>query len=37
MIPSLRRASTGNDIAITAGGATYNISLASAKTLADVI
>jgi flagellar hook-associated protein 2 len=32
----LRTASTGNDIAITAGGSTYNISLASAKTLGDV-
>jgi flagellar hook-associated protein 2 len=32
----IRLASTGNDIAITAGGTTYNISLASARTLGDV-
>lgn len=32
----IRKASTGNDIAITAGGTTYNIALASAKTLGDV-
>jgi len=32
----IRKASSGNDIAITAGGTTYNISLASAKTLSDV-
>ena len=32
----IRKASSGNDIAVTAGGTTYNISLASAKTLGDV-
>lgn len=32
----IRKASSGNDIAITAGGTTYNISLASAKSLGDV-
>jgi flagellar hook-associated protein 2 len=32
----IRKASTGDDIAITAGGTTYNISLASAKSLGDV-
>jgi flagellar hook-associated protein 2 len=32
----IRTASSGNDIAVTAGGTTYNISLASAKTLGDV-
>ncbi|MDB5320522.1 MAG: Flagellar hook-associated protein FliD [Phycisphaerales bacterium] len=32
----IRKASSGNDIAITAGGTTYNVSLASAKTLGDV-
>lgn len=33
----IRKASSGNDIAITNGGTTYNISLASAKTVGDVI
>jgi flagellar hook-associated protein 2 len=32
----IRTASSGNDIAVTAGGTTYNIALASAKTLGDV-
>jgi flagellar hook-associated protein 2 len=32
----IRKASTGDDIAITAGGTTYNIALASAKNLGDV-
>lgn len=32
----IRKASIGNDIAITSGGSTYNIALASAKTLGDV-
>jgi flagellar hook-associated protein 2 len=32
----IRRAATGNDLAITVGGTTHNVSLASAKTLGDV-
>ncbi|HEY7118573.1 MAG TPA: flagellar filament capping protein FliD, partial [Tepidisphaeraceae bacterium] len=32
----IRKNSAGNDLAITAGGQTYNISLASAKNLGDV-
>lgn len=32
----IRKASVGNDIAITAGGTTYNIALSSAKNLGDV-
>jgi flagellar hook-associated protein 2 len=32
----IRRAATGNDLSITAGGQTYNVSLASARNLGDV-
>jgi flagellar hook-associated protein 2 len=33
----IRRGSSGNDLAITAGGTTYNISLTTAKTIGDVM
>jgi flagellar hook-associated protein 2 len=33
----VRKASSGNDLAITVGGSTINVSLAAAKTIADVI
>jgi flagellar hook-associated protein 2 len=32
----IRRAATGNDLSITAGGQTYNVSLAAAQNLGDV-
>jgi flagellar hook-associated protein 2 len=33
----IRKASTGNDLAITVGGSTINVSLAAAKTIGDAI